>query len=568
MVKKFISYYKNHKKVFFLDMVSAFFMSVIDLLYPIALRAILNDYIPSGLVNMVVYIGVALLIIYLIRARLSFYVTYNGHMMGAFIERDMRKDLFKKYEELDYDFFDDNQTGVLMSYMTNHLHDISEMSHHVPEDLFISGIMFVGSFIYLSFIDLYLTMIIFSMVILIVWFSWWRRKKMLDAQRIVRKTHGELNSKIENSISGVRLTKAYNNEDFEMERFENINDEYADSASLAYKEMGIFHVGNQFFLNMLNLLLLVVGGLFVFYKLIDYVDLFTYYLYISFLTRPINRLISMIEQIQRGTSGFERFYQIMLIEPKISSDDLAINLEEPKGKIEFKNVNFNYGKDKNQVLKDFNLLINPGEKIGLIGETGVGKSTISKLIPRFYDVNGGEVLIDGLNVKEYDVYSLRRAIGHVQQDVFIFYGTLRDNILYGNPEASDYEMIEACKKAKIHDFIMSLEEGYLTLAGEKGVKLSGGQKQRIAIARLFLKKPKIVVLDEATSALDNITERLIQEAFDELIKDKTAIVIAHRLSTIMNADRIIVLGNQGIIEMGNHQELMDLQGEYYRLMNE
>ena len=568
MVKKFISYYKNHKKVFFLDMVSAFFMSVIDLLYPIALRAILNDYIPNGLVNMVVYIGVALLMIYLIRARLSFYVTYNGHMMGAFIERDMRRDLFKKYEELDYDFFDDNQTGVLMSYMTNHLHDISEMSHHVPEDLFISGIMFVGSFIYLSFIDLYLTMIIFSMVILIVWFSWWRRKKMLDAQRIVRKTHGELNSKIENSISGVRLTKAYNNEDFEMERFENINDEYADSASLAYKEMGIFHVGNQFFLNMLNLLLLVVGGLFVFYKLIDYVDLFTYYLYISFLTRPINRLISMIEQIQRGTSGFERFYQIMLIEPKISSDDLAINLEEPKGKIEFKNVNFNYGKDKNQVLKDFNLLIKPGEKIGLIGETGVGKSTISKLIPRFYDVNGGEVLIDGLNVKEYDVYSLRRAIGHVQQDVFIFYGTLRDNILYGNPEASDYEMIEACKKAKIHDFIMSLEEGYLTLAGEKGVKLSGGQKQRIAIARLFLKKPKIVVLDEATSALDNITERLIQEAFDELIKDKTAIVIAHRLSTIMNADRIIVLGNQGIIEMGNHQELMDLKGEYYRLMNE
>jgi ATP-binding cassette subfamily B protein len=549
-------------------MVSAFFMSVIDLLYPIALRAILNDYIPNGLVNMVVYIGVALLMIYLIRARLSFYVTYNGHMMGAFIERDMRKDLFKKYEELDYDFFDDNQTGVLMSYMTNHLHDISEMSHHVPEDLFISGIMFVGSFVYLSFIDLYLTMIIFSMVILIVWFSWWRRKKMLDAQRIVRKTHGELNSKIENSISGVRLAKAYNNEDFEMERFENINDEYADSASLAYKEMGIFHVGNQFFLNMLNLLLLVVGGLFVFYKLIDYVDLFTYYLYISFLTRPINRLISMIEQIQRGTSGFERFYQIMLIEPKISSDDLAINLEEPKGKIEFKNVNFNYGKDKNQVLKNFNLLINPGEKIGLIGETGVGKSTISKLIPRFYDVNGGEVLIDGLNVKEYDVYSLRRAIGHVQQDVFIFYGTIRDNILYGNPEASDYEMIEACKKAKIHDFIMSLEEGYLTLAGEKGVKLSGGQKQRIAIARLFLKKPKIVVLDEATSALDNITERLIQEAFDELIKDKTAIVIAHRLSTIMNADRIIVLGNQGIIEMGNHQELMDLQGEYYRLMNE
>ena len=568
MVKKFISYYKNHKKVFFLDMISAFFMSVIDLLYPIALRAILNDYIPDGRVKMVLYIGVALLIIYLIRARLSFYVTYNGHMMGAFIERDMRKDLFKKYEELDYDFFDDHQTGVLMSYMTNHLHDISEMSHHVPEDLFISGIMFIGSFIYLSFINLYLTIIIFSMVILIVWFSWWRRKKMLDAQRVVRKTHGELNSKIENSISGVRLTKAYNNEEFEVDRFENINDEYADSASLAYREMGIFHVGNQFFLNMLNLLLLVVGGVFVFYNFIDYVDLFTYYLYISFLTKPINRLISMIEQIQRGTSGFEKFYQIMTIEPKIKSEPDAIFLENPKGRIEFKDVDFNYGQDIYQVLKKFNLDINPGEKIGLIGETGVGKSTISKLIPRFYDVNSGEILIDGVNIKEFDIYSLRRAIGHVQQDVFIFYGTLRDNILYGNPEASDEEMIEACKKAKIHDFIINLENGYLTVTGEKGVKLSGGQKQRIAIARLFLKKPKIVVLDEATSALDNMTERMIQEAFDELIKDKTAIVIAHRLSTIMNADRIVVLGKEGIIEMGNHQSLMSLKGEYYRLINE
>ena len=568
MVKKFVSYYKNHKRVFFLDMISAFFMSVIDLLYPIALRAILNDYIPDGKVKMVLYIGVALLIIYLIRARLSFYVTYNGHMMGAFIERDMRKDLFKKYEELDYDFFDDHQTGVLMSYMTNHLHDISEMSHHVPEDLFISGIMFIGSFIYLSFINLYLTIIIFSMVILIVWFSWWRRKKMLDAQRIVRKTHGELNSKIENSISGVRLTKAYNNEEFEVDRFENINDEYADSASMAYKEMGIFHVGNQFFLNMLNLLLLVVGGIFVFYNFIDYVDLFTYYLYISFLTKPINRLISMIEQIQRGTSGFEKFYQIMSIEPKIKSEPNAIILENPKGRIEFKDVDFNYGQDIYQVLKKFNLDIKEGEKIGLIGETGVGKSTISKLIPRFYDVNSGEILIDGINIKEFDIYSLRRAIGHVQQDVFIFYGTLRDNILYGNPEASDEEMIEACKKAKIHDFIIGLENGYLTITGEKGVKLSGGQKQRIAIARLFLKKPKIVVLDEATSALDNMTERMIQEAFDELIKDKTAIVIAHRLSTIMNADRIIVLGKEGIIEMGNHKSLMALKGEYYRLVNE
>jgi ATP-binding cassette subfamily B protein len=549
-------------------MLSAFLMSVIDLLYPIALRTILNEFIPDENIKMIFYVGIALLMIYLIRARLSFYVSYNGHMMGAFIERDMRKDLFKKYEELDYEFFDDYQTGVLMSYMTNHLHDISEMSHHVPEDLFISGIMFLGSFIYLAFIDIYLTLIIFSLVVVIVWFSWWRRKRMLDAQRHVRKTHGELNSKIENSISGIRLTKAYNNEEFELERFEDINDTYADSARLAYREMGIFHVGNQFFLNLLNLALLVVGGVFVLYDFIDYVDLFTYYLYISFLTRPINRLINMMEQIQRGTSGFERFYQIMMIEPKINSKTDSVKLENPSGKIQFKNVYFNYGKDVNQVLKDFNLSIKPGEKIGLIGETGVGKSTISKLIPRFYDIISGDILIDDISIKDYDVYSLRRAIGHVQQDVFIFYGTLKDNILYGNPEASDEEIVEACKKAKIHDFIVSLEEGYLTITGEKGIKLSGGQKQRIAIARLFLKKPKIVILDEATSALDNITERLIQEAFDELIKDKTAIVIAHRLTTIMNADRIIVLGTNGIIEMGSHEELMNLKGEYYRLVNE
>jgi ATP-binding cassette subfamily B protein len=568
MFKKFVSYYKNHKKIFFLDMLCALLMSMIDLLYPIALRVILNDYIPDERVNMVLYIGMGLFFIYLIRARLNYFVMYNGHMMGVFIERDMRRDLFKKYEEMDYEFYDDYQTGVLMSYITNHLHDISEMSHHVPEDLFISGIMFIGSFIYLSFINIYLTIIIFSLVVVIVIFSWWRRKKMLDAQRIVRKTHGELNSKIENSISGIRLTKAYNNEEFELDRFEDINDTYANSSRLAYKEMGIFHVGNQFFLNMLNLMLLVVGGVFVFWKLIDYVDLFTYYLYISFLTRPINRLISMMEQIQRGSSGFEKFYQILQIEPKIKSSDEATKLIEPQGKIEFRNVNFNYGKDKNQVLKNFSLIVRPGEKIGLIGETGVGKSTISKLVPRFYDINSGEVLIDDINIKSYDVYSLRRAIGHLQQDVFIFYGTIKDNVLYGNPEASDNEIVDACKNAKIHDFIISLENGYDTITGEKGIKLSGGQKQRIAIARLFLKKPKIVILDEATSALDNVTERLIQDAFEELIRDKTAIVIAHRLSTVRSTDRIVVLSNEGIVEMGNHQELMDLKGEYYRLLQE
>ncbi len=332
--------------------------------------------------------------------------------------------------------------------------------------------------------------------------------------------------------------------------------------------MGIFSVGNEFFLMMLTLMLIVVGGVFVYYHKIDAIDLFTYYMYIAFLTKPINRMISMMQQIQQGMAGFERFYQVMQIEPKIQSKEDAIYLNDPQGNIEFKDVNFSYSKGELQVLRNFNLKIAPGEKIGLIGETGVGKSTISKLIPRFYDVSSGSITIDGIDIRDYDIYSLRRAIGHVQQDVFIFYGTIKDNILYGNPEATDEEIVEAAKRANIHDYIVSLPDGYMTYTGEKGVKLSGGQKQRIAIARLFLKKPKIVILDEATSALDNVTERMIQTAFDDLVKEKTAIVIAHRLSTIMTADRIIVLGKDGIVEMGNHQELVDLKGVYYHLLNE
>ena len=549
-------------------MLSAFMMSAMDLLFPIAVRLILDDYIPNQNLKMIIYAGLGLLAVYLIRARLSFYVTYNGHIMGAYIQRDMRKDLFKKYEELDYEFYDDFQTGVLMSYITNHLRDISEMAHHVPEDLFISGIMFIGAFIYLSTINLLLTVIIFSFVVVIVIFSWWRRKKLLEAQRGVRKIHGELNSKIENSISGIRLTKAYNNEEFEIDRFQEVNESYADSTREAYLQMGIFQVGNEFFLKMLSLLLVVVGGIFVYYGQITAIDLFTYYMYITFLTRPINRLISMMQQIQQGMAGFERFYQVMQIEPKIKSEENSIVLKDPKGRIEFDHVDFSYNNGDLQVLKNFSIDIKPGEKIGLIGETGVGKSTISKLIPRFYDVNGGSIKIDGVDIREYDVYSLRRAIGHVQQDVFIFYGSIKDNILYGNPDATDEEIVEAAKQANIHEFIESLPEGYLTYTGEKGVKLSGGQKQRIAIARLFLKKPKIVVLDEATSALDNVTERLIQAAFEKLISDKTAIVIAHRLSTVLNSDRIIVLGKNGILEMGNHHELMEAQGVYFNLLQE
>jgi ATP-binding cassette subfamily B protein len=555
-------------KVFLLDLASAFMMSIIDLSFPVVVGLVIDDYIPNNNLKMIIVLGVALLIGYIIRARFSYYVTYNGHIMGAYIQRDMRRDLFKKYEELDYEFYDDFQTGVLMSYITNHLRDISEMAHHVPEDLFISGTMFIIGFIYLSTINLLLTSIIFVIIIFIIIFSWNRRKKMMNAQRQVRQKHGELNAKIENSISGIRLTKAYNNEDYEVDKFQEVNENYAESTKEAYKQMGIFHVGNEFLLAFLSLSLIIVGGVFVYYKLIEVNDLLVYYIFITLLTRPIGRFVFMIQQFQQGVSGFEKFYQIMQIDPKIKSKEGAIELVDPKGEIEFDNVSFTYNNGETHVIKNFNIKIKPGEKIGLIGETGVGKSTISKLIPRFYDVNSGSIKIDGTDIKDFDIYSLRKSIGHVQQDVFIFYGTIQDNILYGNPDATLEDVIDAAKKANIHDFIDSLPDGYQSYTGEKGVKLSGGQKQRIAIARLFLKKPKIVVLDEATSALDNVTERLIQSAFDDLIKDKTAIVIAHRLSTIQNSDRIIVLGDDGILEMGSHEELVKKEGVYYRLLQE
>ena len=399
-----------------------------------------------------------------------------------------------------------------------------------------------------------------------------RRSKMRDSFRSVRTTHGELNSKIESSLAGIRLTKAYNNEQFEVEKFENINEVYASSWTEAYRQMAIFSSGNELFNAVINLMLLVIGAIFVSKGDIDSNDLLAYFLYINFLTRPVNRLIAMTQQIQQGFSGFEKFTSIMDIKPSITNLPVAIPLENPKGKIEFRNVSFSYQEDNEEgesvqhVLNNFNLVIEPGKKVAIIGETGVGKSTISRLIPRFYEVNQGEILIDDVPIKQYELSSLRRAIGHVQQDVFIFYGTIKDNILYGKPDATDEEVIEAAKRANIHDFIASLEEGYETITGERGVKLSGGQKQRIAIARLFLKKPQIVILDEATSSLDNATERFIQASFDELTKDKTSIIIAHRLSTIRHCDEIIVLGREGIIERGNHDELIAKQGVYYQLL--
>lgn len=567
MIKRFVRYYRPHISLFFIDMICALTISVIDLIFPIVTSKALRDYIPDANLKMLYIAGAVLLSIYVIRFVLSYIIGYWGHVMGIRIETDMRTDLFKKFQTLDYQFYDDKKTGELMTNLTTHLHDVSEMSHHAPEDLFISLIMIIGSFVILLFVNVLLTVIVFVFLFMLIFYSLSRRKKMLATFRSVRNVQGELNAEVESSLSGIRLTKAFTNEEYEQKKFEKINRKYRKARSSVFREIGLFGSGNDFFISLTNLAVLIFGGYFTYKKYIDYVDLTQYFLFVNFLIKPIQRLINSMEQLQQGFSGMEKFMKIMEIEPSIVQKPDAIVKEDIKGEIEFKNVSFRYKHEDNaeQILNNFSLKIPAGKKIALVGETGVGKTTISKLIPRFYDVSSGEVLVDGINVKDYDLYNLRNAIGTVQQDVFIFWGTIKENILYGKPDATDEEVIEAAKKAQIHDFIMSLDDGYDTLTGERGVRLSGGQQQRISIARLFLKNPKILILDEATSSLDNITENMVQEAFSELAKGKTTIMIAHRLTTIRNADEIIVVGKEGIIERGTHQELLEKNGYYAKM---
>ena len=572
MIKRFIKYYKPHKKLLILDLLCALTVSVIDLLFPIMTDRVLAEAEANKTVEfikIIIMVGVVFLILYGFRFLLNYFIGYYGHVMGIRLETDMRKDLFKKFQELDYQYFDDKKTGELMSNLTTHLHDVSEMSHHAPEDLFISFIMLVGSFIYLFiFLNPYLTIIVFVFLIMLVIYSISRRRKMLKAFRDARNAQSELSAKVESSLSGIRLTKAFNNREYEENKFEEINGLYRKARAGVFREIGMYGSGNDFFINLTNLALLVFGIIFAIKGWgVTFLDLTSYFLFINFLIKPISRLTASMEQIQQGLSGVEKFYNIMDVKEKIVNEEGLVK-DNYEGNIEFKNVSFSYVQEEDKhVLSNLSLKINKGTKIAIVGETGVGKTTISKLIPRFYDVDEGEILVDGVNVKDYNLDSLRNAIGHVEQDVFIFYGTIKENIMYGKPEATMDEVIAAAKNARIHDFIMSLDEGYETITGERGVKLSGGQKQRIAIARLFLKNPTIVILDEATSSLDNITEKLIQDSFDELSKGKTTIVIAHRLSTIKNSDEIIVISKEGIIERGTHEDLIKVNGFYANLYN-
>lgn len=571
MLKRFAKYYKPHLRLFIFDLLFATLISVIDLVFPWMTNIVLEKFIPdpSFEVKWLFLIGVGFVLLYGIRFIFSYFIGYWGHIMGIRIETDMRTDLFRKFQILDYQFFDDKKTGELMTNLTSHLHDVSEMSHHAPEDLFISTIMLIGSFLILLTINIELTLIVFVFITMLVIYSLRRRKKMLTRFSQVRTVQGELNAEVESSLTGIRLTKAYTNEEYEQTKFEKVNKKYKSARSNVFREIALFGTGNDFFINLTNLSILIFGGFFVIKKYISIIDLTTYFLYINFLIKPIQRLTNSMEQIQQGASGLEKFFKVMDVDTRINSKPNAIVKNDFVGKINFKNVTFQYKEeeDSEHILNNFTLNIEQGKKIALVGETGVGKSTISKLVPRFYDVNKGEILIDDVNIKDYDLYNLRRAIGTVQQDVFIFYGTIKENILYGKPNATDAEVVEAAKKAQIHEFIMELENGYETLTGERGVRLSGGQQQRISIARLFLKNPKILILDEATSSLDNITENLIQKSFEELSKGKTTIIIAHRLTTIRNADEIIVLGKDGIIERGKHIDLINANGYYASLYN-
>lgn len=563
MLKKFISYYKPHKKIFALDMSASFFVSIIGIFYPIVTRTMLNDLIPNKKYKDIIIFSVILLGLYFIRMLLNYFIQYKGHVMGVKMQAQMRRDMFNHLEKLPFSFYDTHETGKIMSRMTNDLMDISELAHHGPENLIISTITIFTSFFYLSTINIWLTLIIFACVPALIIVSFSLRKRMKKAFKESRVAIAKINASLESSISGIRVTKAFTNAEKEKEKFEIGNENFVESKKSAYKAMGQFHSTTTFITDVFNVIVLIAGGLFLYNGIITFGDYSAFIVSVNLFISPVTTLIQFMEQYQNGVTGFERFLEIMSAQPE-EDKETAKQVGRLKGHIEFKNVTYNYD-EEGDVLKNLSLDIKSGETFALVGPSGGGKTTICHLIPNFYKIESGEIYIDGTEIGDITAESLRKNIGIVQQDVYLFNASIKDNILYGRLDATDEEIIEAAKRANIHDYIVSLENGYDTVIGERGVRLSGGQKQRLSIARVFLKNPSILILDEATSALDNTTEILIQKALDELCKGRTTIVVAHRLSTIKNADEIAVISDGRVIEKGTHAQLIDQNSVYKEL---
>ena len=565
-VSIFLSYYKPHLGLFILDMCCALGIALVDLAFPWASREAMNKLLPQSLYAAFFTVMGLLLAAYALRSVMYFVVTYWGHMMGVRIEADIRRDLFGHMQDLSFSFYDKNRTGQLMSRATNDLFEITELAHHGPEDLFISAVTLVGAFCLMVRIQWKLALIVFAVVPIFIVFTIVQRRRMMKASVEVKQTMAGINGQLESSISGMRTAKAFASEDQEDEKFRASNEQFKGAKRGYYQAMGIYHAGLEFALPAMNVLTVAAGGLFIMRGEMDFVDLVTFTLYISTFLTPVRKLAAFVEQFLNGMAGFKRFVELMRVEPAVQDAPDAREMGAAKGDILVDDVSFHY-EDGPAVLDHVSIHIPQGETVAVVGPSGGGKSTLCQLVPRFYDVTGGRILVDGQDVREVTQRSLRHNIGIVQQDVFLFAGTIMDNIRYGRPDATEAEVAEAARRAEIYDDIMSMPNGFRTYVGERGVMLSGGQKQRVSIARIFLKNPPILILDEATSALDSVTEARIQSAFDELARGRTTLIIAHRLATIRSANRIIVVDDNHILEEGTHEELLARGGEYAQLYN-
>ena len=568
--QRFFSYYKPYKGLFFADMFFAIMGAAVTLIIPLIIRYITSTvifYEADEALKVIIKLALLMVGLVLLEAYCNFFIAYQGHIMGAKMEYDMRNEIFAHYQRLSFNFFDDQKVGQLMSRVTNDLFEISELFHHGPEDIVISIIKFIGSFVILASINIKLTLVAFAIIPFMFAYAYFFNKKMKQAFKRNRAKIADINATIEDNLSGIRVVKSFANEEAEMEKFRDGNSRFVEAKRSSYLYMGGFHSGLGAFMTLINIIVIVAGAVFITKGIVDVTVLITFLLYVNNFTEPVRKLINFTETFQNGISGYERFLEIMSIEPAIKDKEDAIEKNDFKGDVAFKDVSFRYNDKNDYVLNHVTLDVKAGEYVALVGSSGAGKTTLCSLIPRFYDVTDGSICVDGVDVRDLKLKSLRNSIGIVQQDVYLFAGSIIENIRYGRPGATDEEVYEAAKKANAHEFIMGLPEGYDTDIGQRGIKLSGGQKQRLSIARVFLKNPPILIFDEATSALDNESEKVVQDSLETLAADRTTFVIAHRLSTIRNAERILVLTEDGIAESGTHKELMEKQGVYYNLYN-